>query len=87
MPLLGLPCQFVGFIAIWVLFHVYKFVMHKVKKSKRPFFDKSTSPYFEEFVEGDLSASDPEVCSDISEKAIYKFTSNRVSAPIWRGVC
>lgn len=51
----GVYTECFGLFFTWLLFHLYNFVKHKHGKNKRlPFLSKSSSPYFEEFLEDAL---------------------------------
>lgn len=48
----GVYAEFFGMVLSWALFHLFNLVKHKLGKDKhKPFFSKSASPYFEEFLE------------------------------------
>ena len=50
----GMYTECFGLFITWALFHLYNLIKHKFGKDKsKPFFSKSSSPYFEEFLEDD----------------------------------
>ena len=49
--ILGIPCQGFGFVLTWAMYYVYRLIMHKLNHSDRPWFDRTHSQYYEEFVD------------------------------------
>jgi hypothetical protein len=53
---LGVPCQGFGFILVWAIYWMVRFIGHKRKNPNRPFLTKKDSQYYEEFIDDDLPA-------------------------------
>jgi hypothetical protein len=63
--------------------------MHQINNSGKPWFDRTKSQYWEEFVDDSQPAnSDIERNGESAEdKAIYELTWYKFSAPFSRGLC
>ena len=50
-PLQGVFAQVPGYIGVWIIFHVYKFIEYKCNKKNKgkPYLSKKNSMYYEEF--------------------------------------
>lgn len=43
LGILGIPCQCFGFVLVWALYYLYRFILHKIKTPNKAWFSKKES--------------------------------------------